>query len=135
MNLLTDFGQLLQSEGVGTLGTDIFLSRAPDQPDECLILTEYQAYPSRIFGNRNIPADERHAVQVMARAADYPSALSLAHEAYDVVNFRHKTLASGRRYAWSKADSQPFFMGVDGNDRKMVVFNIRIRRHRTTDLV
>lgn len=134
MSVLTDLVALLETEGVGTVGTDIFYSRRPDQPDTCLTLTDYPGQASRLHGPTNIPADERIAVQVMARSKSYDTAKALAESAFTALHFRHKTLASGRRYAWSKANQQPAPIGVDANDRRLVSFNLRLRRHRTTDL-
>lgn len=134
MSVLSDLAQLLQTEGVGTVGTDIFMVRRPDSPNTCLTLTEYQGEDNRLPGPTNIPADERLSVQVAARAESYPDAEALASQAFTALHFRHKTLASGRRYAWSKANQSPGYIGVDANDRKLIVFNLRLRRHRTTDL-
>ena len=36
MSVLTDLAQRLEDEGVGTVGTDIFRGRTPDDPDELL---------------------------------------------------------------------------------------------------
>lgn len=134
MSVLPDLTQLLQTEGVGTVGTDIFMNRRPDSPDTCITLTNYSGEDSRLRGDTNIPADERLSVQVAVRSDSYATAQTLAEQAYVALHFRHKTLASGRRYAWSKANQLPGFIGVDANDRKLIVFNLRLRRHRTTDL-
>jgi len=134
MSVLNDLAQLLEDEGVGTVETDIFMNRRPDAPDTCLTLTIYQGEDNRLHADTNIPADERLAVQVSARAPAYVDAETLADQAFTALHFRHRTLTSGRRYAWSKANQSPGYIGVDANDRKLIVFNLRLRRHRTTDL-
>ena len=134
MSVLPDLAQLLEDASVGTLGTTIFMSRRPDSPGTCVTLTAYQGEDNRLHADTNIPADERLSVQVATRAADYATAETLADQAFTALHFRHKTLASGRRYAWSKANQSPGYIGVDANDRKLIVFNLRLRRHRTTDL-
>lgn len=135
MSILTDLGTLLEDQSVGTLGTDIFLSRRPDQPDDCLTLTTYYGENNRIHGETNIPADERFLVQVLSRSKSYATAEAKAEQAFTALHFRHKTLDSGRRYAWSLASQMPSYIGVDEYDRSLISFNLRIRRHRTTDLV
>lgn len=135
MSVLRDLATLLQTEGVGTIGTNIFMSERPDNPDDLIALTDYQGEASRLHGPTNIPADERISVQVMTRSYSYETAKALAESAYTVLHFRHATLQSGRDYAWSKANQRPAYVGVDDKDRKLVSFNLRLRRHRTTDLV
>lgn len=134
MSVLTDLGQLLETRSVGILWTDIFLGRRPAEPDTCLTLQTYQGDPNRLHGDSNVPADERLAVQVMARAADQGDAEALAESAYTKIAFRSKTL-NGNRYAWCRANTRPAYVGVDANDRALVSFNVTLRRDRTTDLM
>lgn len=132
--MLPDLAQLLEDEGVGTVGTNIFMSERPDAPDDCLTISDYSGEGNRLHGNTNVPADERFSVQVMARSKSYVTAWSLAESAFTAISFRHKTLNSGRRYAWSRANQSPAYIGIDQNDRKLVTFNVMLRRHRSTDL-
>lgn len=134
MSVLLDLATLLQAKGVGTLWTTIFIGRRPSTPDTCLVLQSYQGDPNRLHGDTNVPADERLAVQVMARAVNQADAEALAEAAFTQVQFRHETLASGRVYAWCRANQSPAYIGVDENNRALISFNVTLRRDRTTDL-
>lgn len=130
-DLLDDLARLAETEGVATYGTNLFTGSRPDQPDTVLVLTNYQGPANRLHGDKGIPVDERLAVQVMARAVGYDDAAALAEQAYDALQFRHATLNSGRRYAWSIAQQYPAPVGRDQNGRVLISFNLRLRRHRT----
>lgn len=130
---LTDLAERLEDEGVGTVGTDIFVGRMPDQPDSCVALTSYIGDPPRFLGNDNLPADERLSIQVIARAGRDASstAASLIDSVYDALPFRHETLTSGRRYDWCAPNHTPAQLDRDENDRPRFVLNVSVKRART----
>lgn len=133
MSVLTDLGTLLASKNVGVLWTDIFLGRRPAEPDLCLTLQTYAGDPNRLHGDTNVPADERLAVQVMARAVSQADAEALAENAFTNVTFRYQVI-NGNRYAWCRANQRPAYVGVDANNRPLISFNVSLRRDRTTNL-
>ncbi len=122
--LLEDLRQRLLDAGV----TPVATGRAPDQPDTLVILQTYAGGESSLLDADGIPADERHAVQVMARARSQRAAEALAKRASDAIAGRHFT-SNNNRYCWAFANHQPFFVGVDANDRALVSTNITVRRH------
>lgn len=129
MSELLDFAKRLQTAGVGTLWTDVFVGRRPKTPDKCVTLQTYGGDPNRLLDADNRPADERIAVNVMTRAANQADAETLARSAFDALSFRHFTGDSGDRYAWGRATSMPAYIGTDENDRVLVGFNFTARRH------
>lgn len=132
MSVLLDLAQHLENENVGTLWSDVFVGRTPDQPDRLVVLQTYAGDTSRIRDANNIPTDERFNVQVLVRAEpnNQAAAETLAHDAYDAIQFRSRTLASGRRYAYARAVQQPAFLTTDETARPIVGFNVEVRRHR-----
>lgn len=74
MPLLDVVGQILEDAGIGTLATDLFLSRMPDAPDVCWTVYEFESLdPDEPFSGFGI---DRPGLQVVTRAAreDYPTA-------------------------------------------------------------
>lgn len=135
MSVLNDLGTYLASKNVGVLWTDIFLGRRPANPHLCLTLQTYPGDPNRLHGDTNVPADERLAVQVMARGPvdGQAAAETLAESAFTRIAFRYQVI-NGNRYAWCRANQRPAYVGVDENNRPLISFNVTLRRDRTTDL-
>jgi hypothetical protein len=74
--ILEALGDYLQTNSVGTLGTNIFLGKMPASPDYCVTLYEYEGMaPKESFGGNPYDIDMPR-IQVVVRAArdDYPTA-------------------------------------------------------------
>lgn len=41
MSAIEDIAAYLQAEGIAAIGTDLFMSRMPDQPERCINIVEY----------------------------------------------------------------------------------------------
>ena len=74
--ILEALGDYLQTNSVGTLGTNIFLGKMPASPDYCITLYEYEGMaPKESFGSNPYDIDMPR-IQVVVRGArdDYPTA-------------------------------------------------------------
>jgi hypothetical protein len=74
--ILEALGDYLQTNSVGTLGTNIFLGKMPASPDYCVTLYEYEGMaPVESFGGNPYDIDMPR-IQVVVRGArdDYPTA-------------------------------------------------------------
>lgn len=74
--ILEALGDHLQTNAVGTLGTNIFLGKMPATPDYCITLYEYEGMaPTESFGGNPYDIDMPR-IQVVVRGArdDYPTA-------------------------------------------------------------
>lgn len=129
MSVVLDLATRLQTEGVGTIGTDVFMIQRPPTPDTCVTLATYTGDPNRLHDADYQPADERLAVNVVVRGATYPAAEPLAAQVFAAITFRHETLQSGSTYAYCRASSYPAFLGRDENHRPLLAFNVTLRRH------
>ncbi|MCK9591878.1 MAG: minor capsid protein [Methanoregula sp.] len=62
-----DIGHYLETGGIGTIETDIFLDYVPEDPDLCTILTQYAGNrPEMLLSG---PGDESPGLQVRGRGA------------------------------------------------------------------
>jgi len=129
VSVLPDLQTLLTDRGVGP----VTLGRRPASPDTILTLQTYQGDPNRLYAETGVPADERLAVQVVARARNQAEAEQLAARAFDALQF-HARVINGRRYRHSRANQHPAYIGIDENDRALVSFNLTLRRYRTAGL-
>lgn len=129
MALLDEIGDYLSSQGVGTVGTTLFLGQMPDTPDAAVAVLEYGGVePVRTMSSS--PAYERPRIQITARAATYPVARSKAQQAWNALDgIGNRNLGSpGVRYVFIEALQSPFSIGSDQNGRARSAFNCQIMK-------
>ena len=132
--VLDDLGDYLTSGGVGTVGTDIFLNGLPDTPDACVGILETGGLgPTHTMstGPGNAVLDSV-TVQIMSRAASYPTARTKAQEVHILMDGFAARSINGTEYYWMEARQPPFSLDLDANNRKTVVCNYLIRKALTT---
>jgi len=116
--LLDEIGAYLQAQGVGTAGTDLFLSGLPDAPDTALAILETGGFEPDLAAPMDNPT-----FQIMSRAGDYFVARTRAKAAYDALHGLAETVLSGRRYLLIRAMQSPTYIGVDQNGRHLIATN------------
>lgn len=67
--LLTDIATILNGDGVGTLGTDIFASKEPNSPDNCITIYNTGGLPDDCLDVDS--KDELCTFQIRVRNNDY----------------------------------------------------------------
>ena len=122
MAILDALGAYLQTQGQGTLATNIFLARMPDTPDACVTLYENQGVgPDHTFG-ASVKAIDHQRVRVYCRAArnDYPSARSKAEAVRAVLGAIRNTSLSGVSIMTVLSTSELYPLQRDGDDRAII---------------
>lgn len=126
MSVLAELGSFLQSRGIGTVGTDLFLGTLPDAPDACGALREYSGPPPEVgFGSPGL-AFETPAVQVVFRGApnNYPAPRAKAEAAYRALAELQVSSVSGADYLMVTPQQAPFLLERDDKVRPVIVFNV-----------
>lgn len=118
----------LQSDGVATLATDLFLGMMPNSPDECLALYEYAGESPLEVLIDNTATLERPSVQVMSRAGrnDYPTARALIVSARDSLTAIVNETISGSTFLRVHALSSINALGVDENERPRFTLSVQV---------
>jgi hypothetical protein len=102
MAVLDDLGQYLQGEGLGVLGTTLFLGGLPvDAPnitsqDAITALVETPGFPPEYIHNDVVPSREMPVVQILTRGApyDYATARAWAQDLWLALgSIRNQTLS------------------------------------------
>lgn len=125
MTILEAVGNYLQTQGQGTLGTNLFLGRMPSSPDVCVGVFEYEgAIPSETFGNAATAID-RPRLQVLVRAGrdDYPAARDKAQTIRGLLGAVTQTTLSGIAIMRIRPTGSVNPLGPDENDRPLVSAN------------
>jgi hypothetical protein len=132
--LLEDITDYLSSGGVGTVGTDIFASMMPDNPDDCVAVYETGGFPStHVMGSaaKSVAAEEP-TILVRCRGTTYSTARVLMHRVEQLLDGMRTRTINGVEYLWAEGMQPPIALGVDLNEREIVSCNYRIMRAAAT---
>lgn len=140
--ILRDLAYFMQTDGVGTVGVDLFESQMPETlpgaaspADLCVaILGPYGGLPPIRVQPRTVEEPARVAyeqprvqVEVRGNKEDYASAEGLARTAYgSLIHIKNMILTSGVFYQSVEPLQDPFFLTWDQNRRPKFVFNLQI---------
>ncbi len=123
--MLNEIGTYLQSQGIGTLGANLFLGLMPDQPDNCIALFEYAGSPPDLHWNGEYPG-----LQVRVRNKSYAMARAKIEQIRDLLHGLHDKKLSGTRYLLIKARGNPEILKRDANNRVELFVNFEIIKER-----
>ena len=123
--MLKEIGVYLQSQGIGTLGADLFLGLMPDQPDNCIALFQYAGSPPDLHWNGEYPG-----LQVRVRNKSYAAARTKIREVAKKLHGLHEQTLSGTRYLLFKARGSPEVLKRDNNNRVELFVNFEIIKER-----
>ena len=123
--MLREIGVYLQSQGIGTLGANLFLGLMPDQPDNCIALFGYAGSPPDLHWSGEYPG-----LQVRVRNKSYAAARTKIGEAMTALHGLHEQTLSGTRYLLIKARGSPEVLKRDNNNRVELFVNFEIIKER-----
>ena len=126
--ILDAIGSVLQTAGVGTLGTNLFLSRSPDTPDACVTIYESgTGYPIYTHGTTGAALSVTN-VQVMSRGAreDYETARTKITTVTTALEAVKETTASGIRLLRIEQLGRPVPLGYDDSDRPTIAMTYSV---------
>lgn len=132
---LNEIAGRLVAQGVGTIGTNIFLgSKAviPDGDGPYLTLIETGgSAPTRIH-NYVGAHTLRPTAQVAVRARSYAVARTMAQNAYNALDGVFNTTLSGVFYQKITARQEPTDLNLDAKERPVLVFNVECEKVKST---
>ena len=126
MALLEDISLRLDSQGRGTRGTNLFIGRSPDDPDNVVVIWEMQGQePYNSMGpSGTAPYVKRPRFQIMVRNTSYAAAQTLADQIFTDLHWFKGTIDS-TDYMLIRALNQPYSAGEDENRRAQLMCNYR----------
>ena len=125
-----DIKDILESSAVGlglVFGTDLFVSRMPETPDQCVAVFDTGGeppQPSFVYLKPTIQ------VRIRGAKTGYQTAYTLAESIRDALHDLTNETWNSTRYVGIWATSDIFFIGYDENDRPL--FSVNFRIHRTS---
>lgn len=131
MVMLEDIATHLQTQGVGTIGTNIFLSFMPDSPDVVVSLYEgpTAGEDDEGFGVGSTIV-EKSVLHVRVRCSpnDYPSGRDKAQAVKNALNLLVDTTVSATLYHRVLKYSGPYLLDKDSQDRQILATNYDVLR-------
>ena len=132
--LLDDLGQYLQTEGLGTLGTTLFLGGLPVDapnvatPDAITALVETPGFAPQYVHTPVGVSWEQPVVQILTRGApyDYATARTWAQDIYLALGRIRNEQLSGTYYFWVSPLQSVFELRTDDYARPIMSFQVRV---------
>lgn len=139
MSLLDEVGTYLQSAGVGSLSTTLFLGQWPDAATDAIVvvLETGGAGGTETMGSDTLPAWENPTIQVVCRGdapdpagskTPYVSARAKAKTAWEALTKVANETLSSTRYLRITPLQSPFLIGRDSADRPLIGFNCLVAK-------
>lgn len=128
MSTLDEMAAYLEGHGVGTVGTDLFKGKRPDNPDDIMVIYEYPGNVPEYVQDSFTPKAERPQLQFLARSKDYETARLNAARMWSAVCGITNADLSGTRYRYVRPNGSPGLIGHDSDDRSLVAFNASVEK-------
>lgn len=128
-----DIATYCANEGLGTLGTDIFINDLPDTPgypDNLIVFTDTAGFPPdhAMGGPSTNPVFENPGIQVLVQNNSSETALDTCYDALQLLDGLKDQTIDSVSYLLVTALQSPFILGKDENDRYRVVCNFIVTR-------
>lgn len=127
--LLEDLGARVDAAAIGvTVGTNLFLGVLPDTTVDVGSLIEYDGLtPLHRHTETSASMTEMPRVQLMWRSDDYNTGMDIIRAVWLALEATNITI-DGTFYQRIQADSNPFHMGRDENDRWLFAANFTVTK-------
>jgi hypothetical protein len=126
MSVVSDIVDLLQANGVGTPGVDLFERRVPDSPARLVAVLAYPGLAPEYHMGRPTPAYERPRVQVRCRAESDGEADALAKLVYLTLGAAQNIDIGGVRYLGIIPLHDPFALPDDASGNSQTACDYQI---------
>ena len=122
--LLDDIADYLESQGIGTVGVDLFKGDTPEIPDNCVTIERYAGQSPGMLGY------EKPGLQVRVRNKIRENAEIKIKSIETLLHCLCNTTLSGTRYLSIFAQQSPTPLGRDESNRFDLVQNYIITKER-----
>ncbi len=127
--ILDDIKTYLEDQGF--VAATIVKGQMIETPDSMLSFRETGGFPPDYVMGGDATSDEP-TIQVLARAADFPTAMTIARTAYAILNGATEYLVGAeQRFGFIRTLQPPFLLMRDDNHRFICAFNIHVTRQST----
>lgn len=112
--LADDIATYLQTAGIGTVGSSIFIGQMPDAPTNCIALYQYGGEPPLVVGGIENPR-----LTVRVRNATYLNGQNKARDVLKALHTLNEQTISAHRYLYIRAAGSIAQLGRDHEGRSL----------------
>jgi len=123
MSVINDIAIYLQANGIGTIGTDIFLGYQPESPNNSITLYETGGYALDLAGFLRYPT-----LQIMVRNTSYSAARTKIDSIIALMHRTVNTTINSTRYCSIYTTSDATSLGKDDQNRSLLSVNFELTR-------
>ena len=118
-----DIASILQTDGIGTEGTDLFVDQIPETPDSCVVVRNTTGFDANPAYLRDSPT-----VQVIIRGAKFNPEIAYdkAIEVKNALLGRPTTIVNSKNYVQFLMSGDIIRIGEDENSRPLYSTNWRL---------
>ena len=130
MPFIDDIGDLLDTGGIGTRGTDLFTGLMPSSPDAAVVVIEQAGTaPEHVMsGGAGGAILEHLQFQCLIRSTTYTLAEAKARSIFDLLDHLSDRAINGNTYLLFKAIQSPFAIEEDDNQRPRFSINFSVEK-------
>ena len=121
-----DIKTVLENNGVATFATDLFISKEPTSPDNCITLYDTGGYEANPKWSMDEPT-----VMARIRNNSYPDGYAKCEEIKDALLGLPKQAINSTTYVGVWMEGEINFIEYDDNGRAIFTMNFRIVREPT----
>ena len=121
-NRFTAIAEYLETQGIATVGTNLFINTLPPEPDTCLIITPY---PGVAKSENILHPYDTFSFQLMSRSSNTETAFDLVMAAYDVLQGLGGLINGFWFVELVALQQSPLSMGKDALNRSLFSLNFR----------
>jgi len=123
-----DIATLLHNQGLGVLGTDLFYSRMPVSPQDCVIVYDNSGAPPMLQLVKERSTYSYHSIHIRSRATKYDTAHEKLMAISTYLHGLHHVVLGDTYYALVRAVTAPVHLHYDENDRPVLLVNYEVQR-------
>ena len=129
-NIISQIADLLEDDGIGTPGVNIFEAKEPDSPDNCITVYKTGGLQDHCL-DATSRSSEVHNFQIRVRNNSYPSAHSEMEGIKASIEKQHRTIVDGggTNTFQITATGLPVDLQRDSTNRCIVVCNFSCIRN------
>ena len=120
-----DIAKFLETQAIGTVGTDIFVGLMPDSPSNCIAVYQYAGQKPQLGLDL-----EEQGLQVRVRNSSWATAMTKAKSIYDLLHEKtwDTTMESGKVVYFIEATGAMMQGGKDPKGLHHVILNFIVTR-------
>lgn len=122
MSVGSDIAVYLQTAGIGTIATDMFVGHMPDSPNNVITIYESGGYPLDLAGFLRYPT-----LQVIVRNESYATARTKIDQIISTLHRTTNTTINGTKYCSIYSTGDAASIGKDDQNRSQLSVNFEMR--------